>query len=682
MSDEKDRLIGELLRVGNALYDQGVQDHKDDLDETPIDPPPTRPTPDPTTPTRPDDTSGRGEPGKPTRPDPAPPSGPPSSTPSISIVATVWGEEYEAHNDTGNWWRFYNDTDDLAQSPILGAHIYRKEVARGVTEYAIRISNAAVMPDGSGAQGPVAVDAIRISVSAPFTIVPEVMGAQESEAIVVHDDGTASEWRYDLGRGPIPPRCAFIRRFHVVAEGAEIPPIADQYERFYGGGLGVRGDAIPDLNDDRISNTYRDGPYSGWGLADKKGADLWREMSEAWQQGQHTTGYFQFDPNDKKIGYEHGGRRIETCDWNFTTGGLRAEKRFHRATASRMDVYMFHAETGEVITPEMIAAAHGGKFPFQCVADDGSHKKRGTGVPWWDALLPIGTWSGERQGEVNDILSWMPHDAQHAGRSILAARRLWYALEDECARDDLLMYAAHYRMGFTQLETDTSGWSWKRKNPAGEWQPVDKTLYGRNKISDTLNYETETGSGRDLAWVCEVQVTAQQVLWDEDRLPEFDRLTEWTFAFRVWYDRVTALDGILQRRGAPTSMNPAPEQFGMPEGSKVSQAHEEALVGVTVEALGIHHDKALTAYIVANKVAGGKSWPPRKWLCVGPGHGQLTAITIADDTRVGAQSDHWRARCRPDDPYFDEAWLQSVCRPQDWNSNLNHVAFKVAEILR
>ena len=107
MTDEKDRLIGELTRVGNALYTQGYYEGVDAANEPddeptrpPVDPPPTRPTPDPTTPTRPDDTSGRGEPGKPTRPDPAPPSGPPSSTPSISIVATVWGEDYEAVNET------------------------------------------------------------------------------------------------------------------------------------------------------------------------------------------------------------------------------------------------------------------------------------------------------------------------------------------------------------------------------------------------------------------------------------------------------------------------------------------------------------------------------------------------------------------------------------------------------
>jgi len=129
-------------------------------------------------------------------------------------------------------------------------------------------------------------------------------------------------------------------------------------------------------------------------------------------------------------------------------------------------------------------------------------------------------------------------------------------------------------------------------------------------------------------------------------------------------------------------MNPAPENNGMPEGSKVSQAHEEALVGVAVEALGIHHDKALTAYIEANKAAGGKAWPPRKWLCTGPGRGQFTAITIADDTRVGAQSDHWRARCRPDDLYFDEMWLQNASRPRDWENQFNHVAWKIAELLR
>ncbi len=95
MTENKDRLMGESVRVSNALhglgftegYDKGYTDGLTRRDPDPVEPgEPTRP------PTEPDPVP----PGEPTRPDPAPPSGPPSSTPSLSIVATVGGEEYEA----------------------------------------------------------------------------------------------------------------------------------------------------------------------------------------------------------------------------------------------------------------------------------------------------------------------------------------------------------------------------------------------------------------------------------------------------------------------------------------------------------------------------------------------------------------------------------------------------------
>ena len=593
------------------------------------------PTPDPVDP--------------PTRP-PVDPPPPPPQIDQLSVSMTVGGDQYVA--DASKKWSRFNEVNGSRK--ILGLHTYRENVAAGVTRVALRFSNAAINADGSGGQECEDVEGIKISCPIGFTIVPEVVAHQES----VTPTGTD----YLLGAGPIPSRCAFERRFHVCAAGTLPPSMDDKFANFYDGGSGVRGEAIPNLDDPRVSSIYTEGGLSGWALARQRASDDYLDARDSIRIGNRRVGYFNMHIRDSKDGFQHGGARVEFANWNYTKEALKFESIMHGQTVARMHVFAYDAETGEVMTPEMMAAANGGKFPYQVICDDGSYKKRGT--------MP-GVWPADPEtADLLELRSWMPHDAQHAGRAILSAYRLYEALGDECARDDILAFAAYYRMSATQLPTDTADWPYKKPDGRGGWDPVDRTIYGRNNIDDALNYEGDfTGSGRDMGWICHVMRTARQVVDDG---PELDA---WFRGFNVWYERVTAHDGMVQHRGAPTQMNPDPHQNGAQPTSLISQAHEEAIVGCAVAGLGYTHRRAFDVYLAANLNA----WPPQKWVALNS-NDTHTAHT-KDDIHVGSQTQLWRALADPEGSWKTEVWLREQVRPQDWNNNLNHVAGIIAEML-
>jgi len=324
---------------------------------------------------------------------------------------------------------FLRETEDGfdRSAPVLGVQAYVTcRAGTDAVELDLRIHNGAHTPDLFGHCGRVYFTDLVLR-TGDFVV----------------REGAA---RIAQGRNVFPPRAQLVRRY--VLEPENDGPYVESFRTAYASAgasyfaqalYGPDKTLVPRVTLSEVQHNGRD--FSGSPLGPFRLIDI--PNSDA--------------PGGKWIFPFMGGRR----GLDPRAGSLARLARIADRIQERMPIAFFHKESGEPITSRELAAAGGGKQPFQY------DLQARHGIRRWDLpgqpQLPRGMLTGDmglkteaahsfNEGSCPyeaELDRWQPYDGQHLIRGYTHAAALWYWTGDALSADWIRMVAADAGYDFT-----------------------------------------------------------------------------------------------------------------------------------------------------------------------------------------------------------------------------------------